>query len=66
MDDNSKKALLILSPGFPESEADTTCLPPQQVFVRALKAEYPELHIIVLSFQYPFFAAEYDWHGMDR
>ena len=64
MDDNRKKALLILSPGFPESEADTTCLPPQRVFVRALKAENPELHIIVLSFQYPFFAAEYDWHGV--
>lgn len=64
MDDNRKKALLILSPGFPENEADTACLAPQQVFVRALKAENPELHIIVLSFQYPFFAAEYDWHGV--
>ncbi|WPV02491.1 glycosyltransferase [Mucilaginibacter sp. cycad4] len=62
--DNRKKTLLILSPGFPENEADTTCLPPQQVFVRALKAENQELNIIVLSFQYPFSAAEYDWHGV--
>jgi glycosyltransferase involved in cell wall biosynthesis len=61
---NRKKTLVILSPGFPENEADTTCLPPQQVFVRALKAENPELNIIVLSFQYPFFAAKYNWHGV--
>jgi glycosyltransferase involved in cell wall biosynthesis len=32
--------------------------------VKALKAEYPDLEIIVLSFQYPFEAAEYDWHGV--
>lgn len=62
--DNRSKALIILSPGFPENEADTTCLPPQQVFVRALKAENPELNIIVLSFQYPFVATEYNWNGV--
>ncbi|PWK79174.1 glycosyl transferase family 1 [Mucilaginibacter oryzae] len=58
------KTLVILSPGFPENEEDTTCLPPQQVFVRSLKAEYPQLHVIVLSFQYPFAASEYDWYGV--
>lgn len=62
--DNRSKALIILSPGFPENEADTTCLPPQQVFVKALKAENPNLNIIVLSFQYPFVATEYNWHGV--
>lgn len=60
--DNRAKVLVILSPGFPKNEADTTCLPPQQVFVRTLKKEYPKLNIIVLSFQYPFTAAEYEWH----
>lgn len=62
--DDRPEALVILSPGFPKNEADTACLPPQQVFVKALKTEYPDLEIIVLSFQYPFEAAEYDWNGV--
>jgi glycosyltransferase involved in cell wall biosynthesis len=61
---NKAKALIILTPGFPENEADSTCLPPQQVFVKALKDVDPAIHIIVLSFQYPFFAKEYYWHGI--
>jgi glycosyltransferase involved in cell wall biosynthesis len=56
--------LIILTPGFPADEADTTCIPPQQVFVRALKENYPKLQIIVLSFQYPFEEKEYLWHGI--
>jgi glycosyltransferase involved in cell wall biosynthesis len=56
--------LLILSPGFAASEADTTCLPAQQAFVLALKQEYPNLHIIILSFQYPFKPGEYLWNGV--
>lgn len=57
--------LIILTPGFPESEADSTCVPPQQVFVKALKEGNPQLKIIVLTFQYPFFSARYQWHGID-
>ncbi|WP_158797178.1 glycosyltransferase [Pedobacter sp. L105] len=64
METNKRKTLVILSPGFPENEADSTCLPPQQIFVKALKEVYPELNIIVLTFQYPFFSAKYDWHGV--
>ncbi|MBD1364882.1 glycosyltransferase family 4 protein [Mucilaginibacter sp. ZT4R22] len=56
--------LIILTPGFPADETDTTCIPPQQVFVRALKENYPKLQIIVLSFQYPFEEKEYVWHGI--
>jgi glycosyltransferase involved in cell wall biosynthesis len=60
----SKQTLVILSPGFPKDKADTACLPPQQIFVKALKEICPGLNIIVLTFHYPFFAAEYDWHGV--
>ncbi len=56
--------LIILTPGFPAEETDTTCIPPQQVFVKALKENYPKLQIIVLSFQYPFEEKEYLWHGI--
>ncbi len=58
------KTLLILSPGFPENEDDSTCIPPQQIFVKALKEVNPGLNIVVLAFQYPFFSGEYQWHDI--
>jgi len=61
---NKPETLVILSPGFPANEADTTCMPPQQTFVKALKEVCPGLNIVVLTFQYPFIAAEYEWHGV--
>lgn len=60
----SDKTLIILSPGFPMNEADTTCLPSLQVFVKNLKQENPLLKIVILSFQYPFFIEPYTWHGV--
>lgn len=56
------KTLVILTPGFPESEADTTCLPMQQSFVRALQENNPQLKIIILSFQYPYKIKTYKWY----
>ena len=56
-----EKTLIILTPGFPESETDSTCLPMQQNLVRSLKEIYPQLNIVVLSFQYPYFKREYKW-----
>jgi glycosyltransferase involved in cell wall biosynthesis len=55
---------VILTPGFPANEDDSTCVPPQQLFVKALKQVNPELNIIVLTFQYPFFSGEYMWKGI--
>jgi glycosyltransferase involved in cell wall biosynthesis len=62
---NKQKALVILSPGFPADENDTTCIPPMQIFVKALKQNNPQLHVIVISFQYPFTASQYYWYGVD-
>jgi glycosyltransferase involved in cell wall biosynthesis len=59
-----KETLVILTPGFPADENDSTCIPPQQVFVRCLAAKYPELSIRVFSFHYPFVAKDYLWHGI--
>ncbi len=61
---NEKKTLVILTPGFPSSEADSTCLPMQQSFLRALKENDQGLHIIVLSFQYPYVKQVYIWFGI--
>ena len=58
---SNKEILIILTPGFPESEADSTCLPMQQQFVRALKEMYPGLDIVVLTLQYPYHQKEYNW-----
>jgi glycosyltransferase involved in cell wall biosynthesis len=58
---NKKKTLVILTPGFPDSEADTTCLPMQQQFARSLKELYPSLNTIILSFQYPYHSKTYKW-----
>jgi len=61
---NNKKTIVILSPGFPENEADTTCLPAQQQFVQCLHEMHPELNIIVIAFQYPFVKATYQWKNI--
>lgn len=58
---SDEKTLVILTPGFPENEADTSCLPMQQNLVRSLKEIYPGLNIIILSFQYPYFKKTYTW-----
>jgi glycosyltransferase involved in cell wall biosynthesis len=57
-----KQTLIILSPGFPASEEDTTCLPAQQLFVQTLKKKFPSLNIIVIAFEYPFSRSEYMWN----
>jgi glycosyltransferase involved in cell wall biosynthesis len=61
---NKADTLIILSPGFPKDEADSTCVPPQQVFVKNLKKSFPGLKIVVLAFEYPYKAAEYQWNGV--
>ena len=60
----SAKTIIILTPGFPENEQDSTCVPPQQIFVRALKEVAPDLDIIVLTFTYPFISKTYYWNGI--
>lgn len=59
-----EKTLVILTPGFAEDEADSTCLPMQQQLVRALKETDPQLNIVILSFQYPYHTKKYDWFGI--
>jgi glycosyltransferase involved in cell wall biosynthesis len=60
-----QKTIVILSPGFPADENDTTCIPSMQIFVKGLKQNKPGLHIVVVSFQYPFKAARYNWNGVE-
>jgi glycosyltransferase involved in cell wall biosynthesis len=57
------KTLVILTPGFPAGENDSTCLPPVQQFIKHLKEKFPQLTIIVLAIAYPFTNKSYTWHG---
>jgi glycosyltransferase involved in cell wall biosynthesis len=60
---NSKRTLVILSPGFPTNEKDSTCLPAQQAMVRSMNAWFPSTKVIILAFQYPYTNTQYTWHG---
>lgn len=60
---NEQPVLVILTPGFPANEADTACLTSQQNLVRSINKARPDLQLIILSFQYPFEAQHYNWHG---
>ena len=60
----NRPVLVILSPGFPENEADTTCLPAQQDLVRLLRQIRPSLELVIIAFQYPFTGKSYQWNGV--
>ncbi len=62
---NERKTFIILTPGFPENEADSTCLPLQQSFIRLLKELYHQLEIVVLSFQHPYHKIKYKWFDIE-
>ncbi|MGC4036815.1 MAG: glycosyltransferase [Chitinophagaceae bacterium] len=59
------KTLVILSPAFPENEAATYWVPSQQLMVKALKKNFPGLHIIVLALLYPYSESTYTWNGVE-
>src|SRR4051812_38531575 len=54
--------VVILSPGFPSSEADSTCLPMQQSFVQCCARLFPSINFVVMAFQYPYVSKTYHWH----
>ena len=60
---SSPSSILFLIPGFPEDEADTTCLPAVQNYVAAFARAHPEIQTHVIAFQYPFVQRTYAWKG---
>lgn len=57
------KTLVLLTPGFAASETDTTCLPMVQRLVKSINEHYPDIHVVVLAFQYPYSHGTYGWFG---
>lgn len=56
--------ILILTPGFPENEQDSTCVPYIQNYVIALAEKIGNENIVVVSLQYPFTRTPYTWKGI--
>lgn len=61
---DSKKHILIFTPGFPVDEQDFGCIPPLQNYVRDL-ARQPGVEVTVLSLHYPFEQRRYQWNGIE-
>lgn len=58
-----KKNLLILSPGFPQDESDTRCIPAMQLFLEELKRR-DLFNLVIITLHYPYKAKEYEWKGL--
>lgn len=59
--EKKNKHIVILTPGFPENEADTTCIPALQIYVKALR-EISDYEITVVSVHKPFKNTFYRWN----
>ncbi len=56
--------ILIVTPGFPENESDTSCIPPLQEYLKELRSSYPGYGISVIAIHYPFKKSVYEWNGI--
>lgn len=61
---DKSQTLVILTPGFPKDETDSTCLPLQQSLLRTISKNHSTIRLIILSFQYPYLASTYTWNGI--
>jgi glycosyltransferase involved in cell wall biosynthesis len=59
-----RDTVVFLVPGFPQTEAETDCLPFLQNFVKAIARRNPGVDFHVIAFQYPFTAGKYSWNGV--
>jgi len=59
-----QKNIVLLTPGFPQNENDSTTIPALQIYVKALRERCPSLDIYVITFQYPFKSEYYQWFGV--
>lgn len=53
----------MLTPGFPKNEADTTCIPALQIYIKALK-EISGYQISIISLHYPKTKGIYFWENI--
>lgn len=63
MKKKNPSTLIILTPGFPSNESDSTCLPSIQNFVLSVNRKFPALQIVIISLQYPHRKRKYRWNN---
>lgn len=56
--------LVVITPGFPANEADSTCLPAIQQMMLALKDKLGAHRFCIVTLHYPFEISNYYWHGI--
>lgn len=61
---NSNRHIVLITPGFPGSESDTTCIPPLQVYALELNKQ-PGVNVSIIALQYPYKRDNYIWHGIN-
>jgi glycosyltransferase involved in cell wall biosynthesis len=61
---SSNKHIVFFTPGFPEDENDSLCIPAMQIFLKEFLQRF-EGHISIITFQYPFRSKKYSWKGID-
>lgn len=59
-----RKGILLITPGFPSDEKDSTCIPALQIFAAGLAKNLPDYEFTVLALHYPFKKESYRWHGL--
>jgi glycosyltransferase involved in cell wall biosynthesis len=65
MPEARKRQIYILTPGFPDSESDTSCLPFLFALAKAHSLDANRADIKILSFQYPFHQKPYKFFRWD-
>jgi glycosyltransferase involved in cell wall biosynthesis len=60
-----KKTVVILTPGFPKDEQDSTCMPFLQDFCTSFMKMYPQFNLRIIAFQYPHKRGHYIWKGLE-
>jgi glycosyltransferase involved in cell wall biosynthesis len=58
------KKVMIITPGFPENEQDSTCVPYLQDYVIALANKIGSENIVVITMHYPFTQLPYHWNNI--
>jgi len=58
------KHILLLTPGFPKDETDSSCLPYLQTYFKAVAVAYPNIRFSAISVNYPFEKKTYKCHNI--
>lgn len=62
METTKKRHIIWVTPGFAANEQDSQCIPPMQLFAKALM-ETKDIVLHIVSLHYPKSNTPYEWHG---